>query len=434
MSTQIIVCFGLCILTMVLYLWNPYKSLATTGIISVILLSQTGCLETSALVSNFGNTTGLLIAAMFVVAAGFSKTQFVKNMASLVSRISKGSLTKIMLGYIALAILMVQFIPSNLIPFCILAPMLSATVEEIGVKPSKVIFPLGLTCITTCQILPVGNGATSYASMTAQIANYGSDAVVQLLDPCKGRFPIIIVMFIFCSFFAWKLCPDEPVVAIRGVENNAAAKRALEREQMSQFHEIIALVIFFGTTVALILGTKIGLQNWQVAMISACLMIVSGVLSPKEASNAIPLWVWILYVSGLCMASALTSTGASQVLGDAVASIAGRGRSNILFYSIFFFGPYIVTQFILNRTAMQMFYPVVISTAISLGVSPVGGMICVQAGALSAFLTPMATGSVPYIMGAGGYDLKTLIKIGIVPFLLCAITSIVWLSIAFPVF
>jgi len=431
--SQVAICFIICVATMALYLWNPWKSLAITAVISVIAFYLTGCIDAATITSNFGSTTGILTCAMFVVSAGFSKTQFVKKLSGLVAHVSNGSLTKCMAGYIALAILMCQFIPSNLIPFCILAPMLSATVEDMGYSPSKVMFPLGLACITTTQILPVGSGATSYASMNAHLANYGSDAVVALLDPFKGRFPMIIAMFLFATFVAPRLCPDKPINQIQTVEGKGGSQKALNHEEMDQFHEVAALVIFFANTLALIFLSNL-VPNYIIAMISACLLVVTGVLKPKEASSAIPIWVWLLFVCGLCMASALTNTGAGKVIGDFVAQYAGAGRSNLLFYAIFFFAPYILTQFILNRTAITIFYPIVIQTCLSLGVNPVGGMICVQAAALSAFVTPMATGTIPYMMGAGGYDMKAMLKMSALPFFVCACVSIFWMAYMFPVF
>lgn len=93
------------------------------------------------------------MVAMFIVAADFNKTQFVKNVASLLGRAAKGSLTKVMIGYILIAGLLCQFIGSNLIPFCIVAPLMIATVESMGYKSSKVIYSLGLMCIVNCVCL-----------------------------------------------------------------------------------------------------------------------------------------------------------------------------------------------------------------------------------------------------------------------------------------
>lgn len=157
-------------------------------------------------------------------------------------------------------------------------------------------------------------------------------------------------------------------------------------------------------------------------------------MKPAEASRAIPIRAYLLLVGGLVMANALGQTGAGSLVGEFVARIAGAGRSNIVFYLVFFCGPFIRAQFVLNQTAMNIFYPIVAQTCIALGVNPAGAMICVMAGGFSAFFTPMATGTVPYMMVAGGYDIRQLIKQAALPFLLCIVVTVLWMSIVFPVF
>ena len=80
----------------------------------------------------FGNPNGIMMMAMFVVAAGFNRTQFVKNVASGVNRIAKGSLMRVMFGYVLIAMILSQFIQSSIIVFGIMAPMLISTCEEIS--------------------------------------------------------------------------------------------------------------------------------------------------------------------------------------------------------------------------------------------------------------------------------------------------------------
>ena len=59
----------------------------------------TGCIDANTALGYFGNANGIMMMAMFVVAAGFSKTQFVKNVSSSITHIAKGSLTIIMAVY-----------------------------------------------------------------------------------------------------------------------------------------------------------------------------------------------------------------------------------------------------------------------------------------------------------------------------------------------
>ena len=383
MTPEITICLLICLFTFALYLWNPYKSLGTTA---------------------------LLTCGMFVIAAGFSHTQFVKNIAKLVKHISHGSLTKVMIGYIALAILLCNVVPSNLVPFSILYPLLDATVREMDISPSKVMFPLGITCIVCCGALPIGSGAMTYETLNAIIASNGGIASVNPLDPALGRLPLLILMFVYCSFVAPKLAPSKPAVEISGI------------------------IIFFAATILLVLSSKIGIENWQIALGGAVLMVITNVLTPAEASKAIPIRAYLLLVGGLVMANGLNKTGAGALVGELVANLAGAGRSNIVFYLIFFCGPFILTQFILNQTAMNIFYPIAAQTCIALGVNPAGALICVMAGGFSAFFTPMATGTVPYMMAAGGYDIHQLMKQSVLPFLLCIVVTVLWMSLVFPVF
>ena len=49
-------------------------------------------------------------------------------------------------------------------------------------------------------------------------------------------------------------------------------------------------------------------------------------------------------------------------------------------------------------------------------------------------MSPMATGTVPYYMAAGGYDMRSVMKQSWLPAISIALIQITWLSIAFPLF
>lgn len=430
--SKLTICLIICLLTCLSYLWGKF-TLATTAMISMMLFLLTGCVDANGVLSSFGNSTGIMMVAMFVVAAGFSRTQFVKNLAGSISKIAKGSLTKVLVGYMLVAVLLCQFIQSNLIPFCILYPLMVATVEDMGIKPSKVMYSLGLICIITTGVLPLGGGATVYAELNGYLEANGANIAMAITDPMKARFPLMIIMTLYTIFIAPKFAPDEPVTEMKDVDRSAA-ERTVNQKPLPPFQEKMGYVIFFGVSLALLFSSKIGLPVWEIAIIGAILVVVTGVLSPKEATQAMPIWVYLLYVGSIVMASALSATGAGEAVGSLLAGFAGRMNSNILIYLMFFLLPFTATQFIFNRSAMMIFYPIVIQTCLSLGVNPIGPVICVQAACLSAFVTPMATGTVSYFMGAGGYDLRSVLKMSVLPVIICCVVSVVWSSIVFPLF
>lgn len=229
-------CLIIAALTVASFLWGKF-TLGTTAMISMMLFYLTGILDGPTVLACFGNSTAVMLIGMFVVAAGFNKTQFVKNVANWIAKVAKGSLTKVLFGYIVIAILLCQFISSNLIPFCIIAPLMINTVEQMGYKPSKVVYPLGIACVITCQALPLGAGATQYAQLNEYLASNGAVQQMSILDPMISRLPLVIIMAIYCIFIAPKFTPDEPVVSTSDMNVDAIAGKQLDKKAMAPFQE-----------------------------------------------------------------------------------------------------------------------------------------------------------------------------------------------------
>ena len=433
MNPQLIICLVISAITVAFYIYGKFP-MAVVAMASVAAFLVTGCIDGASVLSYFGNNNGIMIMSMFVVAAGFNKTQFVRKVANGLNAFAKGSLTKIMLGYVLVAILLSQFIQSPVVVFGILAPLLTQTVESIGVKPSKVMFALGVASIATCSAFPLGSGATVAAELNGYLAaNEYTQFVVQLTDPMRARLPLVIVCALYCILLAPRLAPAEPIVAIEA-KDDRRAQAQVNKKQLPMFQEAAAFVIFFGTTVALIFQKAVGLDTWVICLIAGVLMVVTGVLSQDEAVAAMPTWMYLLFVGSLAMGGALTNTGAGQIIGDAVAAAADTMNNPFPIYLMFFLIPFLMTQVMQNRGVMLIFIPIAIQACKSMGANPVGVIICVQAACLTAFMTPMATAAVPYYMAAGGYDLKSVVKQSILPAILFCAVSVVWSAIAFPLY
>lgn len=218
-----------------------------------------------------------MIVAMFVVAAGFTRTQFVKKCAASVNGIAKGSLMMVMLGYVLVTALLAQFIQSSVIVFGIMAPMMIASCEELNISPSKTLFPLSIVSIATISALPLGSGATQAAELNGYLeANGYTDFVVALTDPMKARLPMLIAVMIYCIFFATRFAPNAPVVKATGIET-----RKDNKEPLSPFRERAGYFVFFLTTVALILQPQLKVDTWVICLTGALCMVLFGVLTER---------------------------------------------------------------------------------------------------------------------------------------------------------
>ena len=164
-------------------------------------------------------------------------------------------------------------------------------------------------------------------------------------------------------------------------------------------------------------------------------MVAFGILKPKEAYVSIGMGGMVLtYVGVLALASGLTNTGTGALIGNAIASLFGQNANGYLIGFVFFLVPFVLTQFMMNWAVLNMFAPIAILTCTAIGANPIGPLVLVATGALTAFMTPLATPSVAMFMGIGGYDQKTMFKMGWLPALILCIVNVLWVMTIFPAY
>ena len=436
MSSTLIICLVISVLAVISYVWGKIP-MALTAVLSLAAFVLFGCLSPNDALGYFGNANGIMIMSMFVVAAGLQRTKFVKTVANSVNRFAKGSIVKVMAGYVIVSVVLSQFIQSPMIVFGIMAPMMIETCKSMNVSPSKVMFPLGVSAIATCSAFPLGSGATVAAELNGYLsASEYTDYVVQLTDPMKARFPLVIVCIIWCVFFAFKFAPD------RKVEHSGEAlekgRKPEEKPALKPFQEVAGYVIFFAVTVALLFQKQINsvlvAPTWLICFIGAVLMVVCGVLNGREALKTLNMPMYLLFVGAMAMSGALANSGAGQLIGDAIASVAQSIGNPYIIGLVFFLVPFLLTQVMQNRGVMMIFIPIAIQACKSMGANPVGIIIMVQAACLTAFMTPMATPAVPMIMAEGNYTFGDMVKQSIIPAILFCAVSVLWTMTVFPLY
>ena len=122
--SQLTICLIIFAVTIIGYCSGAY-SLATIAITSLMAFTLTGCLTAKDALACFSNGNVIMIAGMCIVAAGFNRTRFCTTLADHISAIAKGNLTKMMIGYVVIGVLLSQFVQSPISVIGIIAPMLS---------------------------------------------------------------------------------------------------------------------------------------------------------------------------------------------------------------------------------------------------------------------------------------------------------------------
>lgn len=427
--SQLTICLVIFIATLALYASNILP-ISIVALLSMLAYVFTGCLDGPTALGAFANANTAVLLGMFIVAAGFNRTSFVDKLSAGIVKFAGGSFKRAWLCYILLAFLLTNFIPSPMAVFAIVFPLCTSMCEGFHISPSKVMFGLAVVCIGCCGSLPLGTAITTAMQHNGFFETYGLTGYIQ--EPINfaiARLPLAIIIILWAYFIIPKIGPDQPVVPIAGGGGSKAAKTPLK-----PFSEAMGYIIFFAVVVAMIFGSKLGIANWQIALTGALLMVVCGVLTEKETYAAVPTSIIWIYVGALAAGNALTATGAGTVVGDWVAGIVGNTSNSYVVGAMFFVIPFILTQFMLNQGVMNIFTPICLLTCASLGANPIGPMILVQAASLTAFLTPMATPAIPMCMGAGGYDLKSLVKQGWLISVVLSVVYVFYVMTVFPCF
>ena len=430
MTTQMTVCIVIFVLTLVSYMSNKIP-MWLTALLSLAALYFTGCVDASGALAGFANVNTILMATMFVVASGFRRTSMVDKMCDGIMKLTRGSFKMAYFGYILIAVLITNFIASPMVVYAIVSPLLCALCDKTGNSRSTYVFPMMVVCVSCCGILPLATAIQQAGQYTGFMETYGfSGMSMRAIDFTIGCWPTLIVVPLWALFLGPKFTPSTPILPIEAIEKKDNKKTA----QLSPLVDKIGIFLFFGTIICLIFSSQLGLTTWSIALVGSLLMVLFGVVDQKSALRDIPWDMLMLFVGALALGTALTNTGAGDLIGNTLANMVGGTKNSYVLGALFFIIPFVLTQFMLNRSVMAVFVPICLLTCSALGANPTGLVLLVNAGSLTAFLTPMATPAVPMCMADGGYDLKSLFKSGWLITIILPIIYIFYTMTVFPCF
>lgn len=402
-------------------------SYGVVGATIISLLIITGVLDVSEALAGFSNTNVAIMLCMMVLSGALMKTSLVEHIVGLVRNVGHSE-RALIAGFGLIAAAMSQFMNAFVAVACLL-PLITGLCSQLNIKRTKVIYPVMVIALTWIFLFPVGMGASTIAQMNGYLESFGSEFRFNMMDMTIGRLPGVILNTLFCIFILPRVCPDKPSVEFRDDLGREVAKSTLSKPR-----EILCYIIAVVMVVLMILAGTIGIQVYTVAIVGASALTLFGILSEKEAFQSINFGMVFFFAAILPLSTALTKTGASDVIADAIITILGGSTNPWLISTVFVLVCFVATQFLSNTGCVQVFTPLALMVCVQLNMNPVGIMSLVNIGCCASYLTPMANPGIPLTMSAGGYSLKDCIKIGILPGLLICAIGVVWCSLFFPAY
>jgi di/tricarboxylate transporter len=183
----------------------------------------------------------------------------------------------------------------------------------------------------------------------------------------------------------------------------------------------VALLIMLGIVVSAALEI---LPIAISAPFGALLMILTGCLGWRDATNALSAQVILIVAASLALGVALLKTGGADYLAQLFVALTGDASPSFIISGLMLLMG-ILTNIVSNNAAAVIGTPIAISIAAQMGQPPEPFVLAVLFGANMSYATPMAYKTNLLVMNAGGYKFNDFLRIG-VPLVL-----IQWLALSF---
>ncbi len=198
--------------------------------------------------------------------------------------------------------------------------------------------------------------------------------------------------------------------------------------------DTISLVILIGTLLAMVFEEAIGIKLYVSACVGALLLVMTGVMTEKQAYASIDSQVIFLFGGTLALATALNNTGAGAEIANFVIGLLGKAPSPFALLATIFIISCVLTNFMSNTATVALLAPISLSIATSLGADPRAVLMATVIGSSCAYATPIGMPANTMVLSIGGYKFMDYVKAGLPLIIVSTIVSLILLPIFFPFF
>lgn len=398
--------------------------LALTSMIVCIGLVVTRVLDWKTAFSGFIDSNVILFVAMFIVGGALFETGMANKLGALVTHFAKSERQLIMA--IMLITGLMSGVLSNTGTAAVLIPVVIGISAKSGFAKSRMLLPLVFAAAMGGNLSLIG----APGNLIGQSALQEMGMSFGFFEYAIVGLPILIVGIIFYTTIGFKLLPN------RSAEGGIASvyNEAKDFTGVPVWKQYLSLVILILTVLAMIFEKKIGIKLHISGCIGALVLILTGVISEKDALKSIDLRTIFLFGGTLSLAAALKQTGAGEQVAGAVIGVLGAHPSPFLLTFVVFMLCCVLTNFMSNTATTALMVPICISIATGMGADSRAVIMACVIGSSCAYATPIGMPANTMVVSAGGYRFMDYVKAGAPLIVLATIVSMVVLPTAFPFF
>lgn len=394
--------------------------LGLTASICALGLTLTGILDVSTTFSQYVNSNVILCIGMFVVGQALFETGMANKIGGLVTRFAKTEKTLI-IAIMVIAGVMSGFL-SNTGTAAVLIPVVCGIADESGYSRSHLLMPLVFAAALGGNLSIIG--APGNLMGVNALQEMGIKTSFFMYAPIG--IPMLLIGILYFVCFGYKLLTQNQNEAVQNLEEQK------DFSNVPKWKQIISLVVLIVVIFAMIFEELIGISIQLSACPGALFLVLTGVLTEKEALNSIDLKVVLLFGGSLSLAKALDVTGAGSMIADKIVGLLGSNPNPILLLLVIFLVTCVLTNFMSNTATTALMIPIAVSLANSLGADPRSVVIATVIAGSCAYATPIGMPANTMVVGLGGYKFKDYVKSGLPLILVSFAICMILLPILFP--
>ena len=405
----------------VMFVWEKIP-LGVTSMIICVGLVVTGVLDWKTAFSGFIDSNVILFVAMFIVGGALFETGMANKIGGVVTHFAKTE--KQLIIAIMVIVGLMSGVLSNTGTAAVLIPVVIGIAAKSGYSKSKLLMPLVFAAAMGGNLSLIG----APGNLIAQSVMEEMGMEFRFFEYAKVGLPILVCGIIYFAFFGYKLLPDRA----NNDENGNGEQQ--DFSNVPKWKQTLSLVILIFTLLGMIFEDQIGIKLCITGCIGALALILTGVISEKNALKSIDLKTIFLFGGTLSLASALQTTGAGEDIAKAVIGVLGENPSPYVLTFVVFMLCCVLTNFMSNTATTALMAPICVSIAEGMGADPRAVLMACVIGGSCAYATPIGMPANTMVVTAGGYTFKDYAKAGIPLILVATVVSMILLPILYPFF
>lgn len=393
--------------------------LGLTATIVAIGLNLTGVLSNADTFAGYVNSNVILCVGMFVVGQALFETGMANKIGGLVTRFAKTE--RMLIVAIMVIVGTMSGFLSNTGTAAVLIPVVCGIADESGYSRSRLLMPLVFAAALGGNLSIIG--APGNLMGVNALQEMGMETSFFMYAPVG--VPMLVAGIVYFAFIGYRLLPD-------GTHGGEAVEAQRDYSNVPQWKQILSLIVLIVVILAMIFEDQIGVKIQVTACVGAILLVLTGVISEKEALKSIDLKVVLLFGGSLALAKALETTGAGSLIADVIVGALGANPNPIVLLVVIFVVGCTLTNFMSNTATTALMVPIATSLAQSLGADPRSMIIATVIACSCAYATPIGMPANTMVVGLGGYKFNDYVKAGLPLIAVSFIICIVLLPILFP--